>query len=64
MCEIMATPNNLTLGAERERRRIVGLVLKHYAMHKMVGDERLANVLDALATEIEHDEPQPATGAV
>jgi hypothetical protein len=45
----------LTLGAERERRRILGIILKEYALHRLAGDERIAGVLDALATAIEHD---------
>ncbi len=41
---------------DRERRRCVGVVLAEYATWKLSGEERIAAVLDALATKLEHGE--------
>lgn len=45
-----------TDAVERERRRIVGLVLATYARYRLAGEREIADVLDRLATEIEHSE--------
>jgi hypothetical protein len=39
---------------ERERRRIVGMVLQRFGVARAAGTESIAHALDALATDIEH----------
>lgn len=41
---------------QKERRRCVGIVLKHLGTAKLAGAEGVARVLDAVATELEHGE--------
>ena len=56
----MVESNNYTLeevvgkALEQERRRCVGIVLAEYATWKLSGEERIARILDALATKLEH----------
>lgn len=45
----------IEVGADRERRRILGVILAEYAVWKLAGELRIANALDALVTTIEHD---------
>jgi hypothetical protein len=41
----------------KERRRNVGMVLAAYGLCKLAGELYTADVLDALATKMEHDDP-------
>jgi hypothetical protein len=44
---------SIKMAVDAERRRIVGMVLKVYALARLEGEMAIANVLDALATDIE-----------
>lgn len=46
----------VAMAIDQERRRCVGIVLGEYATWKLSGEERIARVLDALATKLEHPE--------
>ena len=50
---------SVTLAVEKERRRIVGMVLSEYAIYRLAGEERIARALDALATKIENQPAAP-----
>ncbi len=52
----MTIPVEIKLAVEEERRRLLGIVLAEYAVWKLSGEERIAAVLDALATKLEHDD--------
>lgn len=39
---------------QRERRRIVGIVLERFGVARSAGAESIAHALDALAMDIEH----------
>ena len=52
----MAIPVEIKLAVEEERRRIIGIVLAEYGVWKLSGEERIARILDALATKLEHGE--------
>ena len=56
----MSTPVEITLAKKQERMRIVGMVLAEYGRQKLAGNLDAAQVLDALATAIEHDHNQDA----
>ncbi len=56
----MSIPTESVQAATAERRRIVGIVLAEYGRQKLAGNLAVAEVLDALATEIEHDHNQDA----
>jgi len=43
---------------ERERRRCVGIVLADYGVWRLSGEERIAAILDGLATKLEHPESE------
>jgi len=49
-------PSDAAFGALSERRRIIGLLLKHVGLHKLAGRISVANALDAIVTEIEGGE--------
>lgn len=50
------TANELHIRGQ-ERRRIIGIVLREYALAKQAGAMEIADALDRLATQIEHSEP-------
>ena len=52
----MTVPVEIREAAELERRRCIGVMLSEYGIWKMAGEERIAAVLDALATKLEHPE--------
>lgn len=41
---------------KNERLRCVGVILSEYAIWKLKGEERIAHVLDELASKVEHPE--------
>lgn len=55
----MAVPTEITEATERERRRCIGVVLGLYGVYRIAGKMEIAEVLDALATELEHPDEYP-----
>lgn len=56
----MSTPVEIVLAKQQERLRIVGIVLAEVGRQKLAGNHAVADVLDSLATAIEHDHNQDA----
>lgn len=47
------------LAVAEERARCVGIVLKAYAEQRLCRNQEIADLLDRLATRLEHPETQP-----
>jgi hypothetical protein len=54
----MTIPAEIVAAIDIERRRCIGVVLKHYGIYRLAGEMKIAEALDALATELEHGDGQ------